>query len=760
MMRILAIGLSMLALIGCGGGGDNNTTNPTGPNTPTAYPVAASFHNCGPSDTYQVVAGQNYVNYGLYSFFIPEDIASFQCSNNPDYARDANNLYYRTGKFPFSNFSNLTFLSQKYASDGNTVFGAHASAHAPTFQLIDPSRSSHQARDRNSIFFEGNPLYNVDQNSYVVLSENVARDNTQIILGSNRSYTYDNAVFGGLDIANYQSLGGLFFKSPNEQIYYFNTNGGVRMILLTNADATSFQHISEDYAKDANTYYLGNGTFSDGSLELEFLGHYFSTDGVNIYRGRTILTGADPDTFVVHPYAFAYDATTIYRGYQGISGSFSKPANTSNLTVGEGGYIYTDDLVTDLRLRMEEDPANVTYLGGNYLAGANTVYYGGNANTADPATAEYIGLYRFNSSLLSFMKDANNVFYFAGALSQFDAASFELLSLDFAKDVNNVYHGNNAINGADAASFVVLGKYYSRDNTNVYFTRYTTTADPTQFVMINDDYGHDQASYYFQRNDFASYTVGSTLDIRPGNYAIVNSTSVFHEGNPVANVDVASFNVIAPYYIINRVSAMAVDINNLYTEDNVISGYSLDISNLRVWDGIYFGDDQNVFSYSARIASTAGFNPINNYYIQDGNQIKYINNAGTPTLLATADANTFAPISGRFAKDNDEVFYYDIVLAGMDPANSTQPYNGGLFIHDTDTLYYSSILVPNVDIPSVEFLVYTNGNFSSPTDYFKDNNNVWYRNQQIVGADAATFVLDSATTAHDAFNTYNRAQVQ
>jgi hypothetical protein len=234
-------------------------------------------------------------------------------------------------------------------------------------------------------------------------------------------------------------------ESPFQQrdgVWYYNSAA------IAEADAKSFQPLTEHYAKDKDRVYYAE-TYRDGrdyfttkrnrvwvieradAATFRYIERGYGRDRANVFFEGVLFPVKDIDTFELLEYAFAKDRISGYYHERPVTGSdgstfaqldshYSKDAKNafySDLQPGTGG---TGPLRQTVQLKGAK-PESLSAFGEGYAADAGQVYFQG----------------RVLSKAVS---------------------SFRKLEFGYAKTDAQVYYMGKQITGADAATFVMLDK--------------------------------------------------------------------------------------------------------------------------------------------------------------------------------------------------------------------------------------------------------------------------------------------------------------
>lgn len=331
-----------------------------------------------------------------------------------------------------------------------------------------------------------------------------------------------------------------------------------------------------------------------------------------------------------------YDESSYAKEYEKDLGTVP-----SFLRQGDWGLEFKDfdeDGKVEARTRAEF-PAGTGYLTLHYQNGefsawkhpARNMHYGflfrDDALYCSDTPRPDIDLSAFTLFNSSWAKDASHLYryecepYDAG----FDLASFTVLDEngDFVKDKNGVWFegylgyagltGHNQVEGADPATYIYMGDGIGKDKYRVY-----------NYVYEDEGYkGVDVASL-----------VGAVDPKRAGLW-MKDKNQVYWRGNVAEGANPTTFEVMSDQW--------GRDGNKLYY----------------TYQYIPTGDPDTLQDIDGEISSA---------YQKDKNNIYYTEGGFDSPIITNADHATFRPISDRYAKDKDYVFYYGhTIIEGADP---------------------------------------------------------------------------------------------
>lgn len=190
-------------------------------------------------------------------------IIEFKDSNWYDdslYAKDKNNIYYYSEKIIYIDVSTLSLDKKlygwkwtiQYFQDKNNIYirtdlGVFSWFDKQTFEILD---LGFYEKDKNNVYYYGQPLESVDIESFQLLSGDFAKDKNNI-------YYYGN-ILTWVDINSFNVLnkGNWYVKDKDNVFYYEEYEDSIHIFNITWADSQTFQALWNQYAKDKNYAYF------------------------------------------------------------------------------------------------------------------------------------------------------------------------------------------------------------------------------------------------------------------------------------------------------------------------------------------------------------------------------------------------------------------------------------------------------------------------------------------------------------------------
>lgn len=213
----------------------------------------------------------------------------------------------------------FTVLSKNWSKDKNQVYNQYydnygksqqkvvADADPATFRVV--TGDDRFAQDKIHVFrFDGKTLAGVDPTTFVVLSKDFEKSQTQVF--------YKGEVAADADAATFAPVGSSGFFKDAHHLYFVTGNGEIGYTLKTvsppGMDTLTFESIRGGYFRDKNNVYIGGiyegftqiknadpATFQilNVCMSVEKSAGYYAKDKNYVYCGAAIIAGADPSTF-------------------------------------------------------------------------------------------------------------------------------------------------------------------------------------------------------------------------------------------------------------------------------------------------------------------------------------------------------------------------------------------------------------------------------------------------------------------------------
>jgi hypothetical protein len=391
-----------------------------------------------------------------------------------------------------------------------------------------------------------------------------------------------------------------FYSVSYDKAFYQNE-------VIDGADVSTFQEISDRWAKDKNF----------------------------VYREGKVQPYLDPETVRVFPHVYVTDKMAVW--------------------VYATNYYMTVD-------KTDADPLTFSVISHGYGKDKNSVYYfAKKIINADPRTftlfrgPDYPSMEGLASNW--YAKDINNVYYRSSVITGADTKSFVYLGYEYAKDNNLVYYQGKALSSAKVESFSLVDEGYAKDRQHVFYEGKIANIeiDPAFFVVVGGGAIKDANRVYFRNSYNNSYDLANgvnastfryigkceSFEMSVGSYFVDKNnvyTQKFFGRNPVAPVisaDVASF-----YYF------------GVYEGENEVP-YSVS----------YAKDKNNVYHSCGELldgADSGTFVDLKDGYVKDRSRVWYL-----AKEVTGADATTFQSLGNGYAKDASRKYFGGFVIENV-----------------------------------------------------------------------------------------------
>jgi len=171
------------------------------------------------------------------------DPATFE-EINPEYARDANRVYYRTRPIEQADPKTFKHIGGLYYKDKDQVFYVDRPVHGADPKSFRLLKYSYWAGDRNNIYVADTPVNPRDLATFEQISENWARDAQWVYPQNSGKYL----PIETLDLASFEILSGGWARDCC-RVYWLNQ-------VVAGADPSTFYTLNEVRARDKNWAYL------------------------------------------------------------------------------------------------------------------------------------------------------------------------------------------------------------------------------------------------------------------------------------------------------------------------------------------------------------------------------------------------------------------------------------------------------------------------------------------------------------------------
>lgn len=330
-------------------------------------------------------------------------------------------------------------------------------------------------KDKDKVFFGANAddvnswpntyadIEGADSKSFEVIDEKISKDKNYGYCGLDKLEDSDPKT---IEYLNY-----IFVKDKN---YVWNCDRNYSIgILIEGADATTFEALGSQYAKDKNkVYYESCWNYYCGVIEtnidpntVELLSNAVLKDKDKVYISGDVIWDDVENFEYIDNYSFRDKSTgkeyriKYYRG-----------GSTSIYPIGEESNDCSN--------------SNNTVIGGDYTKSfLNACLQKSVINGANPDSFEVIKF--------PYSKDSNQIFYFWDPIpAEVDLKTFKILDNDYSRDKNNIYYKNTVMGIVNPATFKLNYKddYQAEDEKNYFYKgKFLRTKTNTSIEAAEDN---------------------------------------------------------------------------------------------------------------------------------------------------------------------------------------------------------------------------------------------------------------------------------
>ncbi len=361
-------------------------------------------------DTFEVF-GDWYIvkdKNGVYSYLPSDEDKSKLTKLNLD-----TNTLVVYDKYYFKDKDKVFFSAS--AKDVNSWPNSYADiegADSESFEVIDGKIS----KDKNYGYCGHDKLENSDPETIEYLNYIFVKDKNYV-WNCDRNYS-DGILIEGADATTFEAIGSQYAKDKNK-VYYESCWNYYCGVIKTGIDPNTVELLSNTVLKDKDKVYISGDAIWDNAENFEYIDNYSFRDKstnkeyrIKYYRGGS---------------------TSIYQ-----IGEESDDCSNPSKTVLEGDYAKTF-----LNACLQESVIN----------GAN------------PDSFEVIQF--------PYSKDSDQIFYFWDPIpTTVDLETFKILDNDYSQDKNNIYYKNSVIEDVDVNTFKLNYKDdYQAEDKNYYFNK-------------------------------------------------------------------------------------------------------------------------------------------------------------------------------------------------------------------------------------------------------------------------------------------------
>ena len=282
-------------------------------------------------------------------------------------------------------------------------------------------------------------MKDVDANSFTVLSEYLAKDNT-------KAFYNGEPIDSPIDLATLKAGEGehMYFTFVDKN-HVYSQNREDDVYIIKGADPLSFERTDLDWSKDATQHF---------------------------YQGKLI--DVDYGTFEVINETFCKDTNRVYR-YGYLTGVTPFDADAANIKKFDNEYVYDNqnfyyyayyvrqELVDKLNTMPYSNLEHVKVLNDTYIQIDSNIYEHG-------FLLKNIDALKFELLEFLYAKDDKHAYYWGSLIEESDASSFEIIEMEYSKDKNNVYYHDKIVVDANPSTFRrSKDHYYYEDGVNRYY---------------------------------------------------------------------------------------------------------------------------------------------------------------------------------------------------------------------------------------------------------------------------------------------------
>ena len=285
-----------------------------------------------------------------------------------------------------------------------------------------------------------------------------------------------------------QKSGSYFIDSKGQIAYCQNGNWFSLGISQMQADARSFEVLSEDIAKDKNAVYFRgtiqklvdkNSFYVDNQIPKDRLHVYYIDQAL----GFQIIQGADPKTYepVKDHINWARDKDHYFYSNDMIRADRKTFSFVNDYFLKDKDSVYVSPNIGAFRA-VAANLGKVETINKYYIRIDNTIYYPPFQQGSDVVTMPFNTIQTIRVLDQDHINVNNKSILFRGNKFKYelvDASSFELFPTDekydsygsnsYSKDKSYVYYNQEIIPGADLKTFIPIGHDFGKDTKNVFY---------------------------------------------------------------------------------------------------------------------------------------------------------------------------------------------------------------------------------------------------------------------------------------------------
>ena len=230
--------------------------------------------------------------------------------------------------------------------------------------------------------------------------------------------------------------------------------------------------------------------------------------------------------------------------------------------------------------------------------------------------------------------------------------------------------------------------YVTRDAAGYTRSRTVEGADPSTFSVIREPFGKDKSKVFYHGDELKGASP-DTFKVIDDDYYSTDGKLVF-AGRSLVSRDPEGFVILKKGY--------SKDSQRVFYLGSEVPGAEAPSLEILEGHGAYARDAKGAYREGKLITGADGatFEPLNYYYSRDQEQVFH-----KETPLEGADPETFITEPKRqLAKDKTQAWYLDFKLEKLD--GSKTEFLEGLYIKDEEDVYFGNKWIEGADAPTFE----------------------------------------------------------
>jgi len=484
------------------------------------------------------------------------------------------------------------------------------------------------------------------------------------------------------------------------------------------ADVNTFEVITMTLAKDKNNLY----SFSE-IIELADASTFEIIDGKNhnafelyekdknaIYYLSTPILGVDLASFKIVCGEYSIDKNWVYRAGRRIpSLDVNSFEYVSAFYVKDKNGIYSTDMYTSFITKNSDDFIDHGY---EYFSCNGVVYWEDCTQELSTAIAS------FESIDYNWAKNDTHIFYRNKLVYEGDCSNVNMIDELIITANESVITNNGLIKGAVASKWELLTNGFYRSGSQLFYREeFIEMGDSDTFEKIDEWRFKDKSNVYIIDSHFYTLSTISCDDtdeivIVDDNFLKIKSKVYFYD-EEVVGAQPDTF--VALEYGFSR------DKKAVFNNENKLS--KLDPNNITIINPFIIHDLNNLYYNQTLLnINVSQFEHLSEYILKDENNVYF-----QDTLIEGACALTYELCGTFFQKDKLYVYHNS---KRLNLTASQTVFKSEAFALDFERVYYIDEEIIGADIASFEII---------KDSLSKDKNHVYYRDKIINKADPATF---------------------